>query len=173
MKGAVKCVSQSPFPGTASCARNTTTSPRAASIARFQLLGPGGSVISTQRASGNWLTMWRVPSVDPRSAQTISTGTWPWPMIRCRMVPKARPALRVGMTIEIESAGSPITRCNGRSGPFRPPVLGESHTDEVITRGCYPITWADAEDLQLPLLSRHRAGEVDADIEVPEVRFHG
>src|SRR5439155_12679028 len=117
--------------------------------------------------------MCRVPSVEPRSAHTISRGTWAWPMIRCRMVPKARPALRVGMTIEIESAGSPITRCNGRSGPFRPPVLGESHTDEVITRGCYPITWADPEDLELPLLSRHGAGEVDADIKVPEFRFHG
>src|SRR5438128_11164355 len=104
--------------------------------------------------------MGRVPSVEPRSAHTISRGTWPWPMIRCRMVPKARPALRVGMTIEIESAGSPITRCNGRSGPFRPPVLGESHTDEVITRGSGHITWANAVDLAVPLLSRHGAREV-------------
>src|SRR5438552_2770273 len=116
--------------------------------------------------------MCRVPSVEPRSAHTISRGTWPWPMIRCRMVPKARPALRVGMTIEIESPGSPITRCNGRSGPCRPPALGESHTDEVITRGSRPITWADPEDLELPLLSRHRAGTVDADTEGPDAPFH-
>src|SRR5438874_3832495 len=173
MNGAVRCVSQSPFPGTASCARNTTTSLRAASMARFQVLGPGGSAISTKRASGNWLTMWRVPSVDPSSAQTISSSAWPWPMIRCKMVPKARPAFRVGMTIEIDSAGSPITRCNGRSGPFQPPALGEPHTDEVVTRGCRAITWADPEDLELPFLSRHGAGEADADIEVPEVGFDG
>src|SRR5256886_14077138 len=171
MKGAVRCVSQSPFPRTASCARKTTTSPRAASIARFQLLGPAGSAISTNRASGNWLTIWRVPSVDPRSAHTISSGAWPWPMIRCRTVPKARPAFRVGMTIEIESAASPITRCNGRSAAFQPRALGEPHTDEVVTRGCRPITWADPEDLELALLSGHRAGEADGDVEVPELGF--
>src|SRR5207249_6344139 len=173
MKGAVRCVSQSPFPGTASCARNTTTSPRATSIARFQLLGPGGSAISTKRVSGNWLTMCRVPSVDPISAHTISSGTWPWPMIRCRTVPKARPAFRVGMTIEIESAASPITRCNGRSAAFQPRALGEPHTDEVVTRGCRPITWADPEDLELALLSGYRAGEADGDVEVPELGFSG
>src|SRR6059058_3243575 len=117
--------------------------------------------------------MCRVPSVEPRSAHTISRGSCPWPMIRCRMVPKARPALRVGMTIEIESAGSPITRCNGRSGPFQPRALGEPHTDEVVTRGCRAITWADPEDLELPLLSRYGAGEADADIGVSEVGFDG
>src|SRR2546428_6074830 len=94
-------------------------------------------------------------------------------MIRCKMVPKARPAFRVGMTIEIENAASPITRCNGRSGAFQPPALGEPHIDEVVTRGCRPITWTDPEDLELALLSGHRAGEADADVEVPEVGLYG
>ncbi len=61
---------------------------------------------------GNWLTMCRVPSVEPESAHTISSGVHPWPMIRCRTVPKARPALRVGITIEIEEGTPAIIQCN-------------------------------------------------------------
>src|SRR6202022_1186246 len=131
--GAVRWLSQSPFPGSASWARNTTTSPRASTIARFQLLGPAGSATSTKRARGNWLTICRVPSVEPESAQTISSGVRPWPMIRCRTVPKARPALRVGITIEIESGAPPISDVTKISLPrlrevpgsrFPPPACG-------------------------------------------------
>jgi hypothetical protein len=57
--------------------------------------------------------MCRVPSVDPASAQTISIGWRPWPMMRCSTVPKARPAFIVGMTIDTGTGAAPITHVTG------------------------------------------------------------
>src|SRR2546423_1468129 len=51
-------------------------------------------------------------AVEPESAHTISSGVRPWPIIRCKTVPKARPALRVGMTIEMEEGTSATSKCN-------------------------------------------------------------
>src|SRR5438270_4781130 len=172
-KGAVRWLSQSPFPGRTCWLRKTTTSPRVSSIARFQLRGPAGSAISTKRARANWLTMWRVPSVEPESAQTISSGVRPWPMMRCKTVPKARPGLSVGMTIETEKPPSPITACNERRKPFQPAWLGEPHSDVVKIGGRRAITRADAEDLNPALRPRRRPREADAHIEVHEVRLDG
>src|SRR5256886_10394330 len=100
--------------------------------------------------------MWRVPSVEPESAQTISSGVRPWPMMRCKTVPKARPGLSVGMTIETEKPPSPITACNERRKPFRPGWLGEPHIDVVKIGGRRAITRADAEDLDPALRPRRR-----------------
>src|SRR2546430_2584061 len=172
-KGAVRWLSQSPFPGKTCWLRKTTTSPRASSIARFQLRGPGGSAISTKRPRANWLTMCRVPSVEPESAQTISSGVRPWPMIRCKTVPKARPGLSVGITTEIETPPSPITPCNEPREPFRPAWLGEPHIDVVKIRGRRAITRADAEDLDPPLRPGCPPREADADVEVSEFRLDG
>src|ERR1700737_2629231 len=104
-----------------------------------------------------------VPSVEPRSAQTTSSGSCPCPMIRCSTVPKARPAFRVGMTIEVESPASPIWACNGRWRRFRPRRLGEPDSDEVeVLLSC------GVHHLDLPPRSRDGAGEADAHVVMPK-----
>src|SRR6266705_967385 len=123
---------------------------------------------SPKRARANWLTMCRVPSVEPESAQMISSGVRPWPMIRCKTVPKARPAWSVGMMTETEKPTSPITACNEAREAVRPAWLGEPHIDVVKIGGRRAITRADAEDLDPSLRPGSRPGEADAHVEVSE-----